>query len=81
MGESKPSLKKRQPYDQVPYNPARKPRKLQWAIPSPNGYFICGRCKSLYRTRIRLHFHKKEKCYNEICLEDQTFKQILEKCS
>jgi hypothetical protein len=75
MVESKPSQRKRRVYREVPYHPARKPRDLQWAA---QGFFICSRCKAKYHSRLRLHLHKKKKCFNEIWLEDKRFKQILE---
>jgi len=75
--EPRPVKIKSRPYRRVPYHPARKSRKLQWAVPLSDGFFTCGRCKALYRSRLRLHLHKKEKCYNELWLEDQRFKQTI----
>ena len=58
-------------YRRVPAHPASKPRSLQWCKSYTGGCFICGKCKSLYRSRILLHIHKQEKCYNPRWHEDQ----------
>ena len=68
--------RKRLPYKKTPKHPAMKPRSLQWCTPFEDGYFICGKCKKLYRSRKLLQHHKETKCYNWLWHEDQRMERL-----
>jgi hypothetical protein len=67
----------KRPYRKVPPHPARKPRHLQWSNNVGGGSFRCGRCKKLYRSRLLLHQHKQNFCYNWLYMLDRdTYRRI-----
>ena len=69
--------KHKRPYRKVPPHPARKPRHLQWSNNVRGGSFRCGRCKKLYRSRLLLHQHKQNFCYNWLYMLDRdTFRRF-----